>query len=167
MWRTPLAAILSKIVSKGDFARGPKVPGGVMLFGMTTLSEIRSLDLSDEEIRRHFPPMILGIARATDFETALMFADRYSGQQFYLSSSPEIWPFSEIVGLEKTGRIIEYLGGDRFLDVPAAFGNRIVTRLKGIRMLRDGATLNAVCAELGVSRSTVKQWRADFVRAAR
>lgn len=132
---------------------------------MKTLSEIRAIGLTDEEIQRHLSPMILSIARATTLETAFRFAEEFSSRQIYLPNGAEGWKFSEIVGLADAVKIIDLLGGSRMVEIPSVFGNRLFTRLKGIAMLRDGASINDVCMSLGVSRCTVKTWRKNFVVA--
>lgn len=129
--------------------------------------EIESLGLSEHALMRNLPPMICDIVRATDIATGLKFASTFSGELIYLPDDPKGTRIGEVVGEENARKIIDLLGGNRNVNVPPFLGNRIMTRLKGIRMLECGASINGVSKELGVSRSTVKTWKRDFVEVVK
>lgn len=126
--------------------------------------ELLSLGFSEKELRRHLSPLWSLIVDLIGFDLALDLMDRFGGKQVYIPTTPErSTQLVRLLGHANLTKICDLWGTQKVVFPQGLTGATILTRLKGIRMLKDGKSLNAICKDLAVSRSTVSDWMTKFL----
>lgn len=121
--------------------------------------ELLSLGFSEKELRRHLSPFWSLIVDLMGFDTALDLMDRFGGKLVYIpTDTTRDTQLLRMLGEANTKKLCDLWPSQKVDFPPGLHGVRILTRLKGIKMLQEGKSLNAVCNELTVSRSTASAW---------
>jgi hypothetical protein len=132
---------------------------------MTDMEELLSLGFDDAELIRHLSPQLAEIARVAGMTAVLALVANRRAQKVYIPPVADMnSELSALVGLEAAQKISLHLGNgfSRRLEIPTGLFGRTLQRLKGIRMLRDGATIAQVSIALNVGRTTVKVWKRKY-----
>ena len=130
--------------------------------------ELSELGLGHEEIRRHLTPMMSVISSLIGLEATITIIDRLGGRQIHLSADiTENNALAKTVGMKNACIIVEHFGDAGHVVINNPFSQRTLTRLKGMKMLREGKSLNEVAHALRVGRNTVRGWKATDAGTAR
>lgn len=100
-------------------------------------------------------------------DVALLIAREFGGGELYVPK--KLKPghrLIELLGAETAQRFVELFGGPIGVQLQLPTGpflSRDHMRRHGIYLLKAGHSLNEVARSLGVSRSSVKNWKKRFV----
>lgn len=122
-----------------------------------------SAPASLDDVAKHLPPVLAGIARAAGLRAAILIGSHKVGR-IYIPSldrlTEEHW-LAQLVGMEAARAISKDIGHGP-IDIPPAVQWRSRRRQQWetmAQMTEDGASLTEIARALGVDRSTARRAR--------
>lgn len=132
-----------------------------------TFENILALIPDKTEFARHLPSPLPEIARLVGFEAMMLLADKHAGLSVYIQPHPtEHSAVAKLIGLENAVILSDYYAQGHAVNVrmPVAIGGRVLRRMVGIALLKEGRAVRGIAVTLGVGYRTVYDWKDIYVR---
>lgn len=128
------------------------------------LRELESLGLSERNIVVNFPPLLARLYRAVGMRNTIVFLAKFGGLQIYLPENPtENTVLGHELGSDLAHQIVAALGEpSSHISVPCFPSDKLMQRLRFVRMLECDVSLNSAVRAVGVSRRTGIDWKARY-----
>lgn len=132
---------------------------------MITASDILSLGLSEQELRRHFPPLASTIADSIGTQATITLILQFGGNLIYIPAKMRpSHRIAKAIGLRSAERLSEDFGNPcgTNITLPNSLNGKLLRRALAIKLFREGRSLSQVALATGVARSTVVDWKKRY-----